>query len=134
MARVSSLLVALSVMAPPVSLAQEQRSIERPAASGLWALGSPPVEELRLDAPTPPAERLRVPPAPDHRWEGLVAGAALLGVAAAVMANGLCRDPDGGYEGSCLGPTIGTGAVGATIGGVVGGVLGSLIPKPVDGS
>jgi hypothetical protein len=40
MARVSSLLVALSVMAPPVSLAQEQRSIERPAASGLWALGS----------------------------------------------------------------------------------------------
>lgn len=46
MARVFNLLVALSVVAPPVSLAQEQRSIEGPAASGLWARGSPPVEEL----------------------------------------------------------------------------------------
>jgi hypothetical protein len=134
MARICSLLFVLSVVAPPVSLAQEQRSIEGPAGSGLWALGSPAVEELRLDGPAPPADRLRVAPAPDHRWEGLVAGATLLGVAFAVMTNGLCRDPDGGHEGSCLGPTVGAGAAGATIGGVVGGLLGSLIPKPVHGS
>jgi hypothetical protein len=134
MARVASLLIALSAVAPPVSLAQVRHSIEGPAASGVWALGSPSIEELRLDAAPPLRDQLRLPPAPDHRWEGLVAGATLLGVATAVMTNSLCRDPDGGHEGSCLGPTLGAGAAGATIGGVVGGLLGSLIPKPVDGS
>jgi hypothetical protein len=133
MARVSSLLVALLVVAPHMSLAQGQPSIEGPAASRVWGLGSPRIEELRLDA-APPPDQLRLPRAPDRRWEGLVAGATLLGIAAAVMTNRLSHDPDGGHGGSCLGPTVGAGAVGATIGGVVGGLLGSLIPKRVDRS
>jgi hypothetical protein len=134
MVRLTGCLFALSLIARSPSLAQEPHVIEGPAASEVWGSSLQPVEDFQLDAPSSPQGRVRLPTAPDYRWEGLVAGAILLGVGLAVMTNGLCQDPDGGHEGSCLGPTLGAGLVGATIGGVVGGLLGTLIPKPVDGS
>jgi hypothetical protein len=134
MVRLTGCLVALSLMALSPSLAQGPHFIEGPAASEVWEASLRPVEDFRLDAPSSPQSRLRLQSAPDYRWEGLVAGATLLGVGLAVMTNGLCQDPDGGHEGGCLGPTLGAGLVGATIGGVVGGLLGTLVPKPVDGS
>jgi hypothetical protein len=134
MVRLTGCLVALSLMALSPSQAQGPHYIEGPAASDVWGASLQPVEDFRLDAQSPTPGRLRLASAPDHRWEGLVAGATLLGVGLAVMTNGLCQDPDGGHEGGCLGPTLGAGLVGATIGGVAGGLLGTLVPKPIDGS
>lgn len=66
----------------------------------------------------------------DYRWEFGIAGAALLGIAGAVSANAACN-PDT-TSGSCVGPVVGTGAVGALVGGVAGLFIGAGIDKRTD--
>ncbi|HXF96114.1 MAG TPA: hypothetical protein VNI61_08415 [Gemmatimonadales bacterium] len=118
--------------------------------SASWNLGSrtTPAQRLRPSVaasfePHLPGSALRAPAwggalvarsfgaalarAPDYRWEGLVAGAAAVGVLGGVLAHGFCSDPDaGGGSRNCLGST----AWGAVVGGVTGGLIGGLIPKP----
>lgn len=62
--------------------------------------------------------------APDHRWTGLAIGAGVGAIVFGVIGHGTCDD-----GGSCLGPTLGIGLLGALAGGVSGGLIGSLFPK-----
>lgn len=64
----------------------------------------------------------------DYRWELGIAGAALLGLAGLVAANAACS-PDTTSD-SCVGPVIGTAAVGSLVGGVLGLFIGAGIEKP----
>ena len=68
--------------------------------------------------------------APDHRWEGLVVGAAFVGLLGASLGDGFCGYDGIGARPNCVWPTIKGFLFGATLGGVTGGLLGSLIPKP----
>lgn len=63
----------------------------------------------------------------DYRWEFGIAGAALLGHTGAVAANAACN-PDSTSR-NCVGPVVGTAAVGALVGGVVGLFVGAGIEK-----
>jgi uncharacterized membrane protein YfcA len=86
--------------------------------------------EPKLESRTPaPAARL-FPPAPDHRWEGLVVGGAFVGLLGASLGHGFCGYDDSGPRSNCLWPTLEGFLIGATVGGVTGGLLGTLIPKP----
>jgi hypothetical protein len=60
----------------------------------------------------------------DYRWEGLAIGAAVVGVAGALLLHGTCDDNE-----SCTGPTVGGFALGAVVGGVTGGLIGANIAK-----
>ena len=51
---------------------------------------------------------------------GAAAGAVVFGL----IGHSTCDD-----GGACLGPTLGTGLIGAIGGGVIGGLVGALIPK-----
>lgn len=66
----------------------------------------------------------------DYRWEFGIAGAALLGLAGAVAASAACN-PDTA-SGSCVGPVVGTGAVGALVGGVIGLFVGAGVERRSD--
>ena len=76
-----------------------------------------------------PAAKL-FPPAPDHRWEGLLVGGGFVGLLGATLGNGLCGSDETAGRPNCLWPTIEGFLIGATVGGVTGGLLGTLIPKP----
>ncbi len=65
----------------------------------------------------------------DYRWEGLAIGAAVLGIAGAVVGHELCSESDAAQRGSCAGATVGAGLVGAALGAVVGVILGARIKK-----
>lgn len=62
----------------------------------------------------------------DYRWEGMIGGAVLGGVAGMVLANGLCGN---GGSSSCGSQTILAGVLGGAVGGTVGVFVGRLIPK-----
>ena len=66
----------------------------------------------------------------DYRWELGIAGAALFGIAGLVAANAACS-PDTTSD-SCVGPVVGTAAVGSLIGGVIGLFIGAGIEKPAE--
>lgn len=66
--------------------------------------------------------------APDHRWEGVIAGGLLLGVGSAIVGYVICTE-DNSANNNCAYTTIGFGLVGGTVGAVTGGLIGSLIPK-----
>jgi hypothetical protein len=107
----------------------------------LAAAGAVPLPGQRLATPYPrwepnlesrapaPADGL-FPKAPDHRWEGLVVGAAFVGLLGASLGGGFCGYDGIGARPNCVWPTIKGFLFGATLGGVTGGLLGSLIPKP----
>ena len=63
----------------------------------------------------------------DYRWELGIAGAALVGLAGLVAANAACT-PDTTSD-SCVGPLVGTAAVGSLVGGVIGLFVGAGIEK-----
>ncbi len=63
-------------------------------------------------------------PRRDYRWEGLVIGAGVVGVAGALLLHGTCEDNE-----SCTGPTVGGFAFGVVVGGVTGGLIGANIAK-----
>jgi hypothetical protein len=63
----------------------------------------------------------------DYRWEGLVIGGAVLGVAAALVGHSLCTDDTA--DKSCTRATIIPGLVGMTAGAVTGGLIGSSVHK-----
>ena len=65
---------------------------------------------------------------PDHRREGALLGAILLGAGGAILAQGFC-DYDGKPQSGCFGRTVGGGVIGAVAGFIVGGLIGGLIPK-----
>jgi hypothetical protein len=65
-----------------------------------------------------------VEPSRDYRWEGLVIGAGLMGVAGALLLHSACEANE-----SCTGPTIGGFALAALVGGVLGGLIGANLPK-----
>lgn len=67
----------------------------------------------------------------DHRREGLVLGAVVLGAGAAVVGWQLCRDPEGGRSSAtkCFLLDVPFSAMGAVVGGGIGALLGGLIPK-----
>jgi hypothetical protein len=84
-----------------------------------------------LRAVSPTAVDLQVPlsarvaaPTRDYRWEGLVIGAGVVGVAGALLLHGTCEDNE-----SCTGPTVAGFALGAVVGGVTGGLIGANIAK-----
>lgn len=76
----------------------------------------------------PPLTSSVLPKASDYRWEGLVIGAALLGVSAAYLGSRLCGLSDTGNT-HCFRTTLGLGLLGAFGGGIIGGVIGGMIPK-----
>jgi H+/Cl- antiporter ClcA len=76
----------------------------------------------------PPLTSSVLPKTPDYRWEGLVIGAALLGVSAAYLGSRLCGLSDTGNA-HCFRTTVGLGLLGAFGGGIIGGVIGGMIPK-----
>lgn len=76
----------------------------------------------------PPPSSTVFPKAPDYRWEGLVAGAVVLGVGAAFLGSRLCQLSDTG-EPHCFRATVELGLLGAFGGGIIGGVIGGMIPK-----
>jgi hypothetical protein len=63
----------------------------------------------------------------DHRWEGLLIGAAIGAVGAGVFANGFCNNSD--TSASCFVPTLISALIGALVLGVTGGFTGGVIPK-----
>ena len=64
----------------------------------------------------------------DYRWEGLIAGAVIIGTVGAIGFNNLCHSDDTG-DGNCVAGTVAGGVLGALVGGVVGGLIGAQIPK-----
>jgi hypothetical protein len=62
----------------------------------------------------------------DYRWEGMIVGAVVLGVATAYFANALCGIAD---ESDCTSVVLGSLLLGGFGGGILGGLLGGLIPK-----
>ena len=64
---------------------------------------------------------------PTYVWEGAGIGAALLGLAGAVLVGGMCAD---GGDGSCGWSAMKGAILVAPVGVVVGGILGARIPKP----
>ena len=83
----------------------------------------------------PPAVRTRIevrPSRPDTYprtyWkEGGVIGGLVLGIAAALLVDGLCGS-DGGEE-NCTAKTFGGAALGAGVGFTAGALIGGLFPK-----
>jgi hypothetical protein len=76
-----------------------------------------------VDSKLPQSGRL-VAPKRDYRWEGLVIGAGVVGLAGALLLHGTCEANE-----SCTGPTVSGFALGAVVGGVTGGLIGATIPK-----
>jgi hypothetical protein len=64
---------------------------------------------------------------PDQRWLGLGIGAGVGAIVFGIIGHRTCDE-----DGSCIGPTLGIGLLGAVVDGVTGGLLGSLIPKHED--
>ena len=76
--------------------------------------------------PDKPVE-LQLRRAPDHRWTGLMVGAAILGGLGVAIGAGAC-DSDSGSS-NCAGAAIVGGLAGATLGGVLGGFIGGAIER-----
>ena len=81
------------------------------------------VSRTAVDLQVPQSARIAAP-SRDYRWEGLVIGAAVVGVAGALLLHGMCEENE-----SCTGPTVGGFVLGAVVGGVTGGLIGANIPK-----
>ena len=75
-------------------------------------------------APTPPL----VPPAPDHRWEGMAIGALSLGLIGAIAGSQLCHVSDSSNQ-HCARTAVELGLLGVFAGGITGGLIGGTIPK-----
>jgi hypothetical protein len=69
-----------------------------------------------------------LPEAPDHRWDGLVIGAVILGASGVFLGSRLCQLSDG-VDKHCVRAAVGLGALGAFGGGIIGGLVGGSIPK-----
>ena len=107
-------LVLVSLLAFPAAAATAQRL---------------PLEPAAPRAPLPSGAALMAG-ARDHRWEGAIVGAAVLGVGGAVLRAAWCGNDDSASAPSdCTGPTILWGLMGATVGAVAGGFIGSAFPK-----
>ncbi len=63
---------------------------------------------------------------PTYAWEGAGIGAALLGLAGAVLVGGMCGD---GGVGGCVWSSMNGAILVAPVGIVVGGIVGARIPK-----
>ena len=64
----------------------------------------------------------------DYRWEGMIAGGVVLGVASLALTSAMCSDDSGG---GC--PFVVATVSGVTAGAVIGGLIGATIPKtPAD--
>ena len=64
----------------------------------------------------------------DYRWEGLIIGAAALGLAAGALGHGLCSESETNNS-HCIGNAIGGFIIGGIVGGTVGLFIGRAIPK-----
>jgi hypothetical protein len=119
---------------PQLSLAQSPIKLA-PPPPGAWqlisasTLGHSSPLDKQLSLPTQVGQRLNAfrEHTPDYRWAGLGIGAGVGAVVFGIIGHGTCDD-----GGSCVGPTLGIGLLGAVAGGVAGGLLGSLIPKHED--
>ena len=112
--------IALSLR-PGTVMAQagaERMPVQLQAAAELRLLSREAREAAR------PARLAPVAAARDYRWEGLALGAAVVGVAGALLMHGTCEANE-----SCTRPTVGGFALGAVVGGVVGGLVGANISK-----
>ena len=65
---------------------------------------------------------------PTHWKRGLLIGGGLGAAGFGLLGYGLCHDLDESHS-SCLGPTLGAGALGAVIGGVTGALIGGAFSK-----
>lgn len=68
------------------------------------------------------------PDAADHRWDGVVIGAAILGASGVFLGARLCQLSDSVNK-HCVRSAVGLGALGAFAGGIIGGLIGGGIPK-----
>src|SRR5437773_1049355 len=66
--------------------------------------------------------------APDHRWEGLVIGAAVLGASGVVLGAHFCQVSDSANK-HCFRSAVSLGLLGVFGGGIIGGLIGGSIPK-----
>lgn len=98
-----------------------------PHSSSLVVRAEPAVFQLNDDLSTALHLEHRLGQSADYRWELGIAGAALLGLAGLVAANAACT-PDTTSD-SCVGPVVGTAAVGSLVGGVIGLFIGAGIEK-----
>ena len=112
--------IALS-LGPRPAMAQagtERTPVQLQAAAELRLLSLEAREAARPTRPVPVAA------ARDYRWEGLLLGAAVVGLTGALLMHGTCEANE-----SCTGPTVSGLALGAGVGGVVGGLVGANISK-----
>jgi hypothetical protein len=77
---------------------------------------------------SPPAAAVRLPRADDYRYEGLVAGAVVLGTGSAILFHVLCGIDDSPDK-NCTWLTIKGSLAGAALGGLTGALIGGMIPK-----
>jgi hypothetical protein len=111
----SSLLLTAGLVAPPPLRAQRLLPFLTSAAQ--FDPGPAP------HAPSPPFGH----PA-DHRTEGMIAGAILIGIPTTILAFAFCSDTDSG-GGNCLTGGVGVSLAGFLLGGLTGALIGSAIPK-----
>ena len=86
-------------------------------------LETDPVSNSGPDIPV----ELRLRRAPDHRWTGMIVGAAILGGLGVAIGVGAC-DSDSGSS-NCAAAAVVGGLAGATIGGVLGVFIGASIER-----
>jgi hypothetical protein len=121
-------LIRLLVVSPALLAGQHIPPTTTPAFDfGMSSRPSDPAAAMATRQALPHASNL-FPKAPDHRWEGVVVGGVVLGLAGVVVASSFC-DHDGQQQDNCAYRVVGSGLVGAVIGTVVGGLIGGLIPK-----
>lgn len=83
----------------------------------------------RLEPASPPrAARLPFGHPADYRTEGMIAGAALIGIPTTILAFGFCADTDSG-GGNCLTGGVAPSLLGLFVGGLAGALIGGAIPK-----
>jgi predicted lipid-binding transport protein (Tim44 family) len=77
---------------------------------------------------SPPAAAVRLPHADDYRYEGLVAGAVVLGTGSAILFHVMCGIDDS-PDTNCTWLAIKGSLAGAALGGLTGALIGGMIPK-----
>ena len=98
--------------APPHSTSRYEESLNAPASRPVL-LASVPDSVMRQQ---------------DYRWEGLIIGAAALGLAAGAVGYGLCSESESN-DSHCIGNAIGGFFVGGIVGGTLGLFIGRVVPK-----
>jgi hypothetical protein len=119
----NALLVAGLLLSVPVRGAHAQSSIARSDVQLRAAAALRGMSESRQTGEIPGSGYAEAS-ARDYRWEGLAIGAAVLGVAGALILHSTCEADE-----ACTGPTVGGFLLGVVVGGVAGGLVGGLIPK-----